>query len=101
MQRLLAATWLALALGCGAPDAAVDGGPAPLVCECAAGERCLECYRHLGDCCYGDPTIFGQVARLAENCEREGDCAACCDECAARTCEELRAGHDCPAALPE
>jgi hypothetical protein len=83
-----------------AADAAVDGG-AVWACACEEGETCGACYRHIGQCCYDDETIFGQVDRLAANCERSGVCAACCSECLEKSCDELHAGNVCPADAPE
>lgn len=82
-------------------DAGVDAGMSPAAaCACEESESCLECYEHIGRCCYEDETVSGQVHRLAENCERRGDCGGCCNECVEQTCEELLAGHACPATLP-
>jgi hypothetical protein len=33
---------------------------------------------------------------MIANCERDGRCSSCCNECATKSCDELRAGHDCP-----
>jgi hypothetical protein len=73
-----------------APDAAPAG------CRCDAVEDCDACMANIGRCCYGDPAVMGQVARLAAACEANPKCAVCCAECAAKPCERLRADGECP-----
>lgn len=86
----------------GAPDAEAppDAGREAWHCACEGGqEDCQACLEKIGTCCYdGDATIGGQVDRLAGTCEMNGACAACCNECAAKSCEELVAAGACPPA---
>jgi len=83
-----------------APSGTTTGSTSQPACVCEETEDCRACYEHIGDCCYGDPTIFGQIAPLTANCERDGACSSCCNECVKKTCEELIAGKDCPIPLP-
>ena len=79
-------------------DAAVDAGA--FACACGGAEDCNACFERIGTCCYDDPTLGGQVSRLAATCSRTGTCSTCCDECAAQTCEQMQAEVFCPAADP-
>lgn len=81
----------------GAPDA----GSAPWACACEVVEDCQACFERIGACCYGDPTVLGQIDQVVENCERRGACSACCNECATQSCEALLAAHACPAGAPD
>jgi hypothetical protein len=65
-------------------------------CTCEEKEDCTACYAHIGECCYEDATIRGRAHLLVANCERDGRCSSCCNECVAKSCEDLRAAHDCP-----
>lgn len=101
---------LALTSGCGGcdgdpPAAPVDAGAvdapgtdarAAWACACEPTEDCTACYRKIGECCYEDPEIGGLVELFADNCRRAGACMACCNECAAQTCEQLIASRGCP-----
>lgn len=77
-----------------------SGSTAAPACVCEEKEDCRACYEHIGECCYGDATIFGQIAPLTANCERDGACSSCCNECVKKTCAELIAGNDCPVPVP-
>ena len=46
--------------------------------------------------CKGDDTVVPAPPPQACTCEANENCKACCNECAAKSCDELRAGHDCP-----
>lgn len=65
-------------------------------CSCGPDDNCRLCYEHIGNCCYDDPTIYGEIVRLSENCDRSGACKACCSECIAKSCDQLKADFDCP-----
>lgn len=82
----------------GAPDAAPgsDAGREAWSCACEEREDCAACIAKIGTCCYEDPTISGQAERLAGTCARTGACSSCCNECAAKSCEELLAAGACP-----
>jgi hypothetical protein len=74
-------------------------------CEAGAGgcvlrddETCAACFSRLATCCYGDADIQGMITPLTAACEERLECRRCCDECAADTCESLRA-YTCPAVL--
>lgn len=94
--------------GCGSDSATTGAGgsagttttASTPACVCEEKEDCRACYEHIGECCYGDATIFGQVAPLTANCERDGACSSCCNECVKKTCEELIAAKDCPVPPP-
>ncbi len=75
---------------------AVDAAPAQPVCDCGDDDDCPACFAHLGQCCYGDPTFFGELKRISDNCDRSPACKACCSECLARSCEQMKAANDCP-----
>lgn len=77
-------------------DAGMADAATPFACACEEAEDCLGCYQRIATCCYDDPTWMGQVERLAGNCERDGSCRTCCNECLARSCDELKASHHCP-----
>lgn len=85
-----------------AADAAPDGGDTDAgreawACACDGDEDCSACLANIGACCYeGDETIGGQAERLAATCRDDGACAACCDECADKTCDELVQAGACP-----
>ncbi len=77
----------------GAPDASLK-----LQCTCAAGpENCDACLRLISKCCNeGEETFGGRLPYLVATCQGDPNCAACCDECAARTCEQVVRAGDCP-----
>ena len=83
-------------------DAADAAPPADaslkLTCACSDhDEDCEACFRHISACCSeGDETFGGRVDHIVANCRLDPRCAACCDECTARTCEQIRAAGDCP-----
>lgn len=78
-----------------APD--TDAGREAWECTCEGDEDCAACIANIGDCCYeGDVTIGGQAERLSGTCKDDGACHACCNECAAKSCEELLAAGACP-----
>lgn len=85
-----------LLVGCGGASEDV----CRLRCPTAAGETCEACYANIATCCYGDDPV--QIFRLAQArpvCEADPGCVACCDECAALSCQDLIANNNCPAAL--
>jgi hypothetical protein len=89
-----------------AADAAVRGDAGPSkACACAAApEDCDACFRLISRCCDlegGDETFGGRLDAIMRTCEANPRCAACCDECAARTCEQVRAAGDCPIRLED
>src|SRR4051812_19581841 len=94
-RRLLMALLVLPLLACGS-DPPTSKKQQPGTCTCEAMEDCQGCYEHIGDCCYGDATIFGKVALLAANCERDGACSTCCNECIAKSCDELVKANMCP-----
>lgn len=71
-------------------------------CACEADETCTECLELIGRCCYDEPGIPQlegpglMAAALARRCESDPSCRACCNECAALTCEELIESGSCP-----
>lgn len=73
-----------------------DGGAQPVSCLCEDQEDCPGCFEHIGACCYEDVTIEGQAEQLTATCENTPACKVCCNECKARSCEDLRARGDCP-----
>lgn len=74
-----------------------DAGREAWGCSCDEdGEDCAACIEKIGTCCYEDETIDGQSERLIAACLRDGACTACCDECAEKGCDELRAAGACP-----
>ncbi len=73
-----------------APDTSVPG------CRCDPVEDCAACFANIGRCCADDPALAGQTPRLAAACEGNPSCAVCCAECAAKSCERLRADGECP-----
>jgi hypothetical protein len=77
-------------------DETVESAPPPAACTCEASEDCKACYEHIGECCYADTTIGGRVELMIANCQRDGRCSSCCNECVAKSCDELLAGHLCP-----
>lgn len=77
-----------------------DAGPPPPPsgsCTCEATEDCRGCFEHIGRCCYQDTTWFGTIDLIVANCEGNPACNTCCNECLAKSCEELLASSDCPA----
>jgi len=96
--------YLALSIFCATckNDESVAPPPpsSPPRCTCEASEDCSACFAHIGECCYDDVTIGGRVALLVANCERDGRCSSCCNECVVKSCEQLRADHDCPFQVP-
>jgi hypothetical protein len=92
------ARWAALVLAvvaCRGDETVAPAPPAP-ACACDAVEDCRGCYEHIGECCYEDATIGGRVSEMIANCERDGRCSSCCNECVAKSCDELKAGKLCP-----
>jgi hypothetical protein len=86
-----------------APDAAAvapDAAAKPAGCACDPVEDCAACFAQIGRCCYDDETIGGQVGRLVATCESRAACTVCCTECAAKSCEQMRADGDCPTVEP-
>lgn len=88
-----------------AAAAAPDAGPAAdaarhLACACAdAPEDCDACFRLISQCCdteAHDETFGGRLTHIVATCRLDPNCASCCDECAARTCEQVIAAGDCP-----
>ncbi len=79
-----------------------DAGPGyvPLTCVCESGETCGDCFDRIGECCYDDATLGGMVGPIAQTCEAAGACRACCHECAALTCDQIRAAGACPIMIP-
>lgn len=83
-----------------AADAAAAPDALPSGCVCDGVEDCRACFENIGRCCYDDPTLFGQLERLADTCQASAPCAVCCAECAQRSCEAVRAAGDCPNVEP-
>ena len=82
----------------GTPDLAPAACP-PTACVDEGGEDCAACYEHIGTCCYGDHDWLGPYGSndsLVQKCVENPGCAACCNECAALTCAQLKANHVCP-----
>ncbi len=74
-----------------------DAGPVYPPCTCGADDDCDACFARIGECCYEDPTMGGQAGLIARNCDFNPSCKPCCSECAARSCEEIKALGGCPA----
>ena len=74
-----------------ASDAACPKGCAP-----ETDEDCSACWKHIGVCCYDDPSILGRVVPLTQVCEARPSCKVCCNECASLPCDVLLARHACP-----
>jgi hypothetical protein len=94
----------AFAAGCGDGGAGADGGADALVPECPVetDEDCDACYAHVGDCCKpGDLSWIEAAPTLARACSANPLCAACCNECAAMSCDELLENDLCPAQTAE
>lgn len=98
-----------LAAGCNVPPAVAappdlaTAGCARAACVPEPNEDCASCFAKIGQCCYGDrdwggPT--GSYEALVARCAEAPDCVACCNECAAMTCEGMRAHHVCPVVIP-
>lgn len=87
-------------------DGGVEEEPT-FACTCEDNETCGDCMAKIGECCYGDPGLFALDAPLpmalpfALRCEADPSCKACCNECAALSCDELIAGNACPPIAPE
>ena len=64
-------------------------------CAMAPAEDCLPCFEQIGRCCYEDVTIEGQVEALSATCQSDDRCKSCCDECAALSCDQLKANGNC------
>lgn len=77
-------------------DAGLPDAFLPVSCECEADETCQSCFEHIGQCCYGDPTLGAEVARITAACEAQGACRACCRECEGLSCDELVRSGSCP-----
>ena len=75
----------------GAPDTGV-----PTSCTCEDRENCAGCIAHLGDCCHQDPSYMGQARLLVAGCQARPACSVCCNECVAKSCEQLIAEKACP-----
>ncbi len=91
---------LGLAISLATLACAPAAAPAPDAgerCVARASEPCAPCFARIGECCYSDATIGGAARAIAARCEGDPSCRACCDECAARTCEQILAADDCPA----
>ena len=98
-----AALALALAACSGDPPAPRDkeaGGNA-IECACGTDDDCDACLRRIGECCYQDATIGGQVGALASACGSDPACQVCCGECARLSCDELVRSQSCPPINPE
>jgi hypothetical protein len=77
----------------------VDAGPVTktvAACQPEDGETCGACMAQMGTCCYGDASIGGLAPLLQQRCEGMPSCRACCNECAAKTCDQWAASGDCP-----
>jgi hypothetical protein len=71
-------------------------------CPLEPEETCGDCSERIATCCYlGGESDRAKVAWAMAVCEGDPGCRACCDECAALTCEEIVANGDCPAFLGE
>jgi hypothetical protein len=77
-------------------DETTEPTPPPPACTCEENEDCQACYEHIGECCYADATIGGRVELMTANCQRDGRCASCCNECVTKSCDQLLAEHLCP-----
>ena len=78
------------------PDGAVPVVTYP-PCACGPDDDCNACFARIGECCYEDPSMGGQAGLIARNCDSNPSCKPCCSECAARSCEEIKALNGCPA----
>jgi hypothetical protein len=76
-----------------AADGEIGGGSG---CTLEGDEDCDACWKHIGICCFDDPSILGRVSVLAYVCTTRPSCKACCNECANLPCEVILARHDCP-----
>ena len=84
----------ALWLGCTSAE------PCGQRCPTEVGEECSGCFAKLAECCYGGRELHAQQLSYAQPvCEADPGCVACCNECAALSCEELVANHNCPAVI--
>jgi hypothetical protein len=116
-MRSIAVVLALVAIACGggeardgdageAPDAGDAGTDAAFVwsdagpraeCPGGLGEDCAACFDNVGRCCYDeDPDWEVAKAAMSASCGSRVECAACCDECAAMSCEELMAADACP-----
>lgn len=105
LRSTVLAVWISLS-GCtgeaslngdaGRDDAPTTDGRAPLRCTVQPDESCELCFVRVGRCCYDDATLKGHVQEVRANCESYPACRACCSECAAMSCAELRASGRCP-----
>ncbi len=91
----------AVAADAAAPDAGPTADAARhLACACSdAPEDCDACFRLISQCCdteTHDETFGGRLTHIVSTCRLDPNCASCCDECAARTCEQVIAAGDCP-----
>lgn len=99
---------LAVALcGCGSPPE----GEAPTQpqepevpclsgCVVEADETCDACARKIAKCCYADGDAYRPLVEQAmQACDGDDACAACCNECGAKTCNELIDAGACPTVL--
>lgn len=97
----VAADAVVIAADGGPGDAASDGGigdagPAPLACACDPDEACSACITLIGRCCYEDETFGGTFEYILDNCQSDPSCKSCCNECAALSCDEIKARGSCP-----
>jgi hypothetical protein len=81
-------------------DAAIapDCAP-PRTCAAEDNEDCQGCFAHIGTCCYGDTNWLagdGTLDALVSRCNGSPACAACCNECKAMTCDQLKKNDVCP-----
>ena len=83
--------------GGGVSDAAADAS-LQLRCTCSdRPEDCEACFRLISRCCnQGEETFGGRLSYLLATCQGDPNCSACCDECAARTCDHVVRAGDCP-----
>jgi hypothetical protein len=75
------------------------GGTASCRNDCVAenSEDCDGCWKSILDCCYtAAERTNAEPAKMAEVCAGSPVCRACCNECAARSCDEHKAAGDCP-----
>lgn len=79
-------------------DAALADASLRLQCTCSdQAENCDACLRLISRCCNeGEETFGGRLTYLVATCQGDPNCAACCDECAARTCDQVVRAGDCP-----
>jgi hypothetical protein len=98
-------TWasLALVIACSDEPAAppAPSRPNAMACACDAVEDCDACLRHIGECCYQDPTIEGRVLQIAAACAGDPACEVCCSECTRLPCDEMIARQTCPPVGPQ